>query len=160
MAENSLDIRKDISSLQQDMAKVNVISSRIDTTLEKLTEVSSSVAKLLAVHENRIDQQEKVSAHLSDLIEKRKDEYDKMIGNIYSRINETEKELYREIESTTDKVVKELKQMREEQNNQHVEMNKRINKIEKWIWIVSGGSIAIGFIISEGISLLKLLFNF
>lgn len=146
----------DISSLQQDMAKSIVLVDRLDVTIEKLTEVSTSVSRLLAVHENRLEHQEKIGTQLSNLIEKRKEETDEAIKLLHARISSGEKELYNEFDDQTNKIVKKLDEIQEQHKIQHDELNKRINTIEKWVWMVSGGSIGLGFILSYVFEILKL----
>lgn len=149
--EEYVQLKRDVSILQQDMAKISVISSRIDITIEKLTEVSTSVARLLAVHENRLEQQEKIGTQLASIIEKRKDENGEDIKHLYRRIAESEKETYEEIQKITSEIVIELKAIRKDQNT-------RITKIERCIWLISGGSVVLGFLLSQGLNVIKLFF--
>lgn len=151
MVTNS-DIKKlsdSISILQQDMAQVGALVDRLDVTIEKLTEVSSRVSELLAVQGTRLETQEKVSEHLQELIEKRRVETDTNIKDVYVRVEKVEKDLYAEIENSQEKVIKEIKDMREESTKQHLELSSKVNRLERWMWVVIGGSIVIFWLIER-----------
>lgn len=159
MAVSNSDVKKlseSIAVLQQDMAQVGTLVDRLDVTIEKLTEVSSRVSELLAVQGTRLENQEKVSEHLQELIEKRRVETDTNIKDVYIRVEKVEKDLYTEIENSQDKVISEIKAMREESTKQHLELSSKVNRLERWMWIVIGGSIVIFWLI-ERLKILDLL---
>lgn len=137
---------EDVSYLKQDMAKVGVLVDRLDVTIDKLTEVSSSVSKLLAVHEMKLASQEITQKETIDLVEKRRQETDTKVELLHARISSGEREVKQAMEEQYDEIMAELKEMRKEASNQHKAMNDRISKMEKWMWTVVGGAIVIGFI--------------
>lgn len=91
-----------------DSSILAIIVERLDVAVEKLTEVSRSISQMLAVHENRIDTQEKVSDQLTDLIEQRRKEANEDIKELHSRITTTTRELSDKIADTEKKVLTEL----------------------------------------------------
>lgn len=137
---------EDVSYLKQDMAKVGVLVDRLDVTIDKLTEVSSSVSKLLAVHEMKLASQEITQKETIDLVEKRRQETETKVELLHARISSGEREIKQAMEEQYDEIMSELKEMRKEASNQHKAMNDRISKMEKWMWTVVGGAIVIGFI--------------
>lgn len=142
-------VAENVSHLQQDMAQVGALVDRLDVTIEKLTEVSSTVSQLLAVQGNRLEFQEKVQERLQELVEKRRLETESYVKDLYSKIDSVEKELYNEIEASQDKVLKEIKEMRVESINQHNELKSKVQRAEKWMWMMVGGGAVIGFILSR-----------
>ena len=68
-----------IELLKKDIEQVKDIHTRLDTAIEKLTDVSTSVKQMLAVHEERIAQQESADRNLFELVEKRRAETDTKI---------------------------------------------------------------------------------
>jgi prefoldin subunit 5 len=48
MADNT-EIRVDIESLKKDIENVNAINGKLDTAIDKLTDVSTSIKSMLAV---------------------------------------------------------------------------------------------------------------
>ena len=142
-------LAENVSHLQQDMAQVGALVDRLDVTIEKLTEVSSTVSQLLAVQGNRLEFQEKVQERLQELVEKRRLETESYVKDLYSKIDSVEKELYNEIEASQDKVLKEIKEMRAESTSQHNELKGKVQRAEKWMWMMVGGGAVIGFILSR-----------
>jgi ABC-type transporter Mla subunit MlaD len=147
------ELAKEVSALRADMALINTLVDRLDITIEKLTEVSTSVSQLLAVQGSRLDQQERSSNQLSLLIEKRKDEVSESLENLHKRINTTERDFKHELEKSNEKILQEIKAIREENIVQHKALNEKISKLEKWVWYVTGGAAVIGFLLSKVINL-------
>jgi ABC-type siderophore export system fused ATPase/permease subunit len=130
------------------MAVVNTLVGRLDTTIDKLTDISSSVSNLLAVHETKLTSQEIISKQLSDLVEARRVETDDKIQILHERISSGERELKVNIDEQYDELMKEIKEMRAESAAQHTTLSDRITAMEKWMWTVIGGSAIVGGIIT------------
>jgi hypothetical protein len=128
-----------VFKLQNDVGALSAFVVRADINITKLTEVSTRVSEILAVQGARLETQEKSSDRLQTLIEKRRQETDSLIKEVYIRVEKIEKDLYGEIESSQNKVVDEIKEMRAESNKQHEEMKNKVGKMEKWMWTVMGG---------------------
>ena len=141
-------LSEDVSYLSRDMAVVNTLVGRLDTTIDKLTDISSSVSNLLAVHETKLTSQEIISKQLSDLVEARRVETDDKIQILHERISSGERELKDNIDDQYDELMKEIKEMRAESTIQHNTLSDRITTMEKWMWTVIGGSAIVGGIIS------------
>lgn len=144
-----IKLAENVSHLQQNMAQVGGLVDRLDVTIEKLTEVSATVSQLLAVQGNRLEFTEKVQEKLQELVEKRRVETENYVKDLYGKIGTVEKDLQTDMESNNDKVIKKIEQLRTEGQQQHKDMEKRIARLEKWMWLVVGGSAAIGFILSR-----------
>lgn len=147
------ELAKEVSALRANMAQIDTLVDRLDVTIEKLTEVSTNVSQLLAVQGSRLDQQERSSNQLSLLIEKRKDEVSEGIEILHKRINTTEKDFKQELEKLNEKILEEIKAIREDNLEQHKALNEKISKLEKWMWIVTGGAAVVGFLLSKVINL-------
>jgi ABC-type transporter Mla subunit MlaD len=128
-----------VTKLQSDVISLSTFVERADKNITKLTEVSSRISELLAVQGARLDTQEKTSDQLQDLLEKRRQEYDNNIKDVYVRVEKMEKDIYKEIDDTYNKVLTEIKEMRVEGNKQHAEMKNKVERLEKWMWTVMGG---------------------
>jgi septation ring formation regulator EzrA len=141
-------LAEDVSYLSRDMAVVNTLVGRLDTTIDKLTDISSSVSNLLAVHETKLTSQEIISKQLSDLVEARRVETDDKVQLLHERISSGERELKESIDDQYDELMKEIKEMRAESTVQHNTLSDRITTMEKWMWTVLGGSAILGGIIT------------
>jgi prefoldin subunit 5 len=144
-------IAENVSYLQQDMAKVGMLVDRLDTTIDKLADISNNVSNLLAVHETKLSAQEIISKQTVDLVEKRRVETDDKLQTIHSRISSGEKELADKIDTQYDEIMLELKDMRRESTEQHNKLSGRITTMEKWMWAVVGGSGVVGALITIAI---------
>ena len=127
---NLQKIAENLSYLEKDMAKVGMLVDRLDTTIDKLTDISTNISQLLAVHETKLSAQEIISKQTTDLVEKRRVEMDEKIDTQY------------------DEIMRELKEMRVESTTQHNKLSGRINTMEKWMWTVIGGAIVVGSLIT------------
>jgi hypothetical protein len=130
------------------MAVVGALVDRLDTTIDKLTDISNSVSSLLAVHETKLTSQEIISKQLADLVEARRVETDDKIQILHERISSGERELKASIDDQYDELMKEIKEMRAESTVQHNTLSDRITTMEKWMWTVIGGSAIVGGIIA------------
>jgi septation ring formation regulator EzrA len=141
-------LAEDMSYLRKDMAVVGALVDRLDTTIDKLTDISNSVSSLLAVHETKLTSQEIISKQLADLVEARRVETDDKIQILHERISSGERELKTSIDDQYDELMKEIKAMRAESTLQHNTLSDRITTMEKWMWTVIGGSAIVGGLIT------------
>lgn len=119
-----------------DSSILGIIVERLDVAVEKLTEVSRSISQMLAVHENRIDTQEKVSDQLTNLIEQRRKEANEDIKELHSRITTTTRELSEKIDDTEKKVLLKLTELQSTPSPIYE---------NKYVWMVVGGLIVLSW---------------
>jgi mevalonate kinase len=132
------EVASNLSVVQKELAQFSKFVDRMDVTIEKLTEVSSTVSQLLAVQGNRLESQEKLMGHMQSMLDKRKDETDKNTKDIYEKIQETENNIYEEIEVSNEKILLEVKNLAQKFDDHNKVTNDRITKIEKWMWTAIG----------------------
>lgn len=136
----------DVSYLQQDMAKIGMLVDRLDITIDKLAEVSTSLSQLLAVHETKISAQDAIVKNVSDLVEKRREEMEENVKLLHARISSGEKEMEDKLDDRSESILEELKEMRAESAKQHEALNNRITVLEKWMWVVVGALAVLNFL--------------
>lgn len=105
------------------------------TAIEKIGEASNNISQILAVHEERLDTQER------ERMERRK-ESDAAVKEVHSRISTASREQQAAISSSEAKVLNEIKLLRTEVNKEQEHMEDRIRKLEQWRWILMGILIA------------------
>ena len=127
------EIKVDIQTLKRDIENVNAIQGKLDTAIDKLTDVSSSIKSMLAVHEEKLTRQEKVDEVIFEKLKDRADE----ISDVY-------RELKRDIEITEKRLINEIKALRND-------IGGRVGVLEKYRWIILGAFIAIGWILSKNL---------
>ena len=146
------DVKKlseNVASLQKDMAQVGTLVDRLDVTIEKLTEVSSTVSQLLAVQGNRLEFQEKVQERLEKIVEDRRQETDKNIKDVYFRIEKVERDLQDDMDDNYNKIASKIEELKKEGNEQHKIINDRMTRMERWMWMLIGGGIVVGTLFNQ-----------
>ena len=127
------DIKVDIESLKKDIENMNTINGRIDTAIDKLTDVSTSIKSMLAVHEEKIQRQEKIDEIIFDKLKDRADE----ISDVY-------RELKKDVEMSEKRLLIEIKSLKND-------IGARVGVLERYKWLILGGAIVIGWIMSKNL---------
>ena len=129
------DINTEVALLKKEVSDIKVIFSRLDVAIEKITDVSSCVNRMLAVHEEKIANAEEAQVRANT-------EFTHDIKELHSRVTSNYKELT------------EMMQLHHKEQALHIQqlqndLNGRVGILEKWRWLIIGGSIVIGFIIQK-----------
>ena len=123
----------------QDQAKIH---DRLDIAIEKLTDVSNSIHRMLAVHEEKIARQEEAIFQAEEQIEVRRNELTGKIDELHSRITTNTKEIMTAASAQHQQQNKEIQRMRDE-------LISRVGVLEKWRHVLIGGSIVVGFMLHK-----------
>jgi|TARA_R100000005_G_C4829206_1_gene106495 hypothetical protein len=83
-----------VAVLDQKLEDLRDIVVRIDSAIEKLSEVNSNVSKMLAVHEERITKQEEIDTILFAKIDKLRDKMDLDHDKISARLSLLERRVW------------------------------------------------------------------
>jgi len=142
MAELETEIKL-IKKELQDQAKIH---NRLDIAIEKLTDVSNSIHRMLAVHEEKISRQEEALAESEQKLEIRRTELSVKIDELHSRITTNTKE-----------IMTAAAQQHKEQNTEiqkiKDDLASRVGVLEKWRHVLIGCSIVAGFLLHKFINL-------
>ena len=128
---DTTELRVDIESLKKYIENVNTINGRIDTAIDKLTDVSTSIKSMLAVHEEKITRQEKVDEVIFDKLREREAE----ITDVY-------RELKKDVEMSEKRLLIEIKGLK-------IDIGARVGMLERYKWLIMGGAIVLGWILSK-----------
>ena len=120
-------IRTDVEILKRDMEMIASLAEKVDLAIDKLSAVSVTVDKMLAVHETRLQNNEQQREIL------------------HQRISDMKKE-----------ITEEFKSLKEENRKQHSQTNERLEKLERWRWFVVGVATVIGFSLAQMESLTRI----
>jgi hypothetical protein len=93
------DVR--VALLEQKVEDLKPIILKIDFAIEKLSEVNTTVSRMLAVHEERISKQEEVDNILFAKIDKLRDKVDINNDSLFERVRELEKRVWMAIGALT-----------------------------------------------------------
>tara|TARA_Y100000004_G_scaffold51141_1_gene56537 strand:+ start:631 stop:1062 length:432 start_codon:yes stop_codon:yes gene_type:complete len=136
------ELETEVRLLKRELEEQTKIHDRLDVAIEKLTDVSNSINRMLAVHEEKIARQEEAIVEAEQQIEIRRGELMLKIDELHSRITTNTKEIM------TAAAEQHAQQNREIQKL-HNEINLRIGVLEKWRHVLIGGSIVIGFLLHK-----------
>ena len=130
MAESITDLKVEVAGIKKDIEQVNNLNGRLDTAIEKLTDVSTAIKSMLAVHEEKIARQEQIDEVIFDKLKERAGEIDTV-----------HRELSKEIQQVEKKLLLEIRQMK-------LDIGGRVGILERYKWLVLGGAIVIGWVFS------------
>tara|TARA_Y100001937_G_scaffold92003_1_gene124531 strand:+ start:64 stop:495 length:432 start_codon:yes stop_codon:yes gene_type:complete len=131
MPNDTTDIKVELATLKNEIENVNSIHGRIDTAIDKLTDVSTSIKSMLAVHEEKIQRQEQVDEVIFNKLKERQQEIDKVFRDLQREMDQVEKRLLIEIKSLRN------------------DISGRVGVLEKYRWIILGGFLALGWVVSK-----------
>ena len=125
------------------------VVKKLDSSLDKISEVSNSIAKLLAVHDERLGTLEKTS-------DKRGDE----VKELHSRITTQTREIFEKLEAMEERIERRISEGSNTTSAQHERINsemkeaiqkisERITLLEGWRWYVLGAAATVGWIVSK-----------
>ena len=130
MADNT-DIRVELATLKQEIENSKDIQGRLDTAIDKLTDVSTCVKSMLAVHEEKIQRAEQTDEVIFTKLRERQNEIDSGYRDLQREMDQVEKRLLNEIKALRN------------------DIGSRVGVLEKYRWIIIGGFLAIGWILSK-----------
>ena len=113
-------------------------SDRIETAIQRLADVSVELKSIIAVHDQRINQQEKDTSIIFKLLENRRKELDDKINEVYV-----------DMSNKDNNILEQIQQMRKESSEQHRSLNEKITQLEKFIWIATGGGMVLVWALSN-----------
>ena len=132
----------EIKLLKKDITQSEAIHVRLDTAIEKLTELAVNIKSMLAVHESKIARAEQVDDDIFVLLEGRRKEWDADLKELHSRITTNTRELREEMIDCEKRILLEIRSVRGE-------LSGRVGLLEKWRWLIIGGAIVIGVIFTD-----------
>ncbi len=93
MADDLFEARSDIQNLttelqilKNEVEQVSTVTTKLDTAIDKLTDISGSIKSMLAVHEEKLSKQEEIDKAIFNLIENRRVEFDSTYKELHARI--------------------------------------------------------------------------
>ena len=129
----------EIALLKREVDDMKGIHVRLDSAIEKIAEVSSSLHTVIAVHEEKLARQE-------ETLEESEKQLRVNVQELHSRITTNAKETSQHMSEMERRLLEELQTIRREMSN-------RVGMLEKWKWVIVGGSIVAGFIIQKIITI-------
>jgi len=144
------EIKTQIALLEQDAKSAEQIHNKLEVAIEKLTEITISLKGMLVQQETKLAKAEETDNDIFVTLEARQVKWDNDLKELHSRITTNSRELREHQVQSESKMLYELRNLRQQLDN-------RVAVLEKWRWIIVGGSIIIGLLISNPDSMLMQL---
>ena len=132
------NVETELALLKREVDDMKGIHARLDTAIEKIADVSSSLHTVIAVHEEKLARQE-------ETLDDNEKHFRDNVQELHSRITTNAKE-------TTQHMSEMERRLQEEFSKLRGELSNRVGVLEKWKWVIIGGSIVAGFILQKIIS--------
>jgi hypothetical protein len=139
---------QDVAVLKEQNQTSETIHGRLDSAIDKLTDIQSGVKSMLAVHEERLIRAEESDAELTDVMEQRNRLWQDDLKELHGRITSTSRDFI-EINNEHEKVViKKVDDVQQYFILEAQKFDKRLSELERWKWIIIGISVAVGISVS------------
>tara|TARA_Y100000992_G_scaffold268769_1_gene208094 strand:- start:309 stop:710 length:402 start_codon:yes stop_codon:yes gene_type:complete len=119
MSDQLQKLVQDVAVLKEQNATSADIHGRLDSAIDKLTDIQSGIKSMLAVHEERIVRAEESDVEIQSIMENRQETIREDIQTLHGRITD------------------ETKEMRQY-------FNDKLHQLEKTKWIMVGVACALG----------------
>ena len=138
-----------VAVIEHDLKQIQVVFSRLDLAIEKIGDVSNCINKMLAVHDTKLEAQESVNEDIYTSLEVHRQETKASNAELHSRITTTTRELEAKLQSTEDKMLAAIGALKTSVDKEEEKNKNRIDKLERTKYIMIGGGIVLGAIITK-----------
>jgi len=136
------NLKTDIALLKKDAKTGELIHQRLEQTLEKLSDCAVSLKGILAQQETKLQRAEQTDEDIFITLESRRKEWDNDLKELHSRITTNSRELREHQVQSENKMLSEIRAVR-------TQLSERVGVLEKWRWLIIGGSIILGLMMSN-----------
>ena len=143
MSEKELnEIQTKIALLEKDAKTGEQIHRRLEIAIGKLSDCAISLKGMLAQQEQKLAKAEQTDDDIFITLESRRKEWDNDLKELHSRITTNSRELREHQVRSEQTMLNELRAMKSQ-------LSERVGVLEKWRWLIIGGSIIIGLMMSN-----------
>ena len=146
------NLKTEIALLKKDAKTGELIHQRLEVAIEKLSDIGISCKQMLSQQQTRLERAEQTDDDIFITLESRRKEWDKDLKELHSRITTNSRELREHQVQSENKMLDELRAMR-------TQLSERVGVLEKWRWIIIGGSIIVGLMMSNPDNMIFDFFN-
>ena len=135
-------IKTEIALLKKDAKTGELIHQRLEVAVDKLSDCAISLKAMLATQEQKLSRAEQTDDDIFITLESRRKEWDNDLKELHSRITTNTRELREHQVQSEQTMLNELRSMK-------TQLSERVGVLEKWRWLIIGGSIIIGLMMSN-----------
>ena len=145
------NLKTEIALLKKDAKTGELIHQRLEIAIDKLSEIVISCKQMLAQQEQKLQKAEQTDDDIFITLESRRKEWDNDLKELHSRISTQARDLRESQYQSENKLLNEIRAVR-------TQLSERVGVLEKWRWLIIGGSIIIGLMMSNPDSMLMKMF--
>jgi len=143
------DLKTDVELLKRDVAGVANLVDRFDITIEKLGDISESMNRILAVHELRLENQQKELESFLKLFQEHREDHKRESELLHDRISSKHSDTKVDVDRGHQALCNKMDQMSSDMKTYNQTLNDRVTKLEQWKWWVMGISVGLIFILTQ-----------
>jgi len=136
----------EVELLKREVTEMKQIHLRLDSAIEKIADVSSALHTIMAVHEEKLIRQE-------EALDEQEKEFKNTVQELHSRITSNAKETSTQMGEMERRLVDAMREHGRNEAEQFIklreELSTRVGVLEKWRYVIIGGSIVVGFALTE-----------
>ena len=159
VSQDIQEIKLDIGLLKRDANQIGILHQKLDKTVDKLQELTSTISSMLPLHEERLKRQEITDEELGRKIDRRKSEMLEEIKTLHHRIDAHKEENSIRLDGLEQRILETIDELRLDNAKEREYLEQRLNKIEKYRWIAVGIILTLVFFV-KNLNPLKTLFGF
>ena len=135
-------LKTEIALLKKDAKTGELIHQRLEVAVDKLTEITVSLKGMIAQQQTKLERAEQTDDDIFITLESRRKEWDNDLKELHSRISTQARDLRESQYQSESKLLNEIRAVR-------TQLSERVGVLEKWRWLIIGGSIIIGLMMSN-----------
>ena len=140
-------------ALESEIGVLKSVVTKLDSSLEKISEAANNIGRLLAVHNERLVQLEKASDQRSDEIKELNQRISHQTKEIVEKIACVEKTMEDRLRANSSVLMKQHQKTQSDLTT----FDDRIGILERWRWFIIGGAAAVGYLIGNLADIVKFL---
>ena len=145
-------LETEIAVIKNDVNQIGQLFSKLETALDKITDVSNNIGQILAVHEQRLKDGEVHFDELRKDMDNAEDKFDNEVKDLHSRLTTNTREIEQKMSNEVDKVLEAIKDLKSHMVNKHDKLETRLAALERWRWILLGAFVAGAMLVGNGVT--------
>lgn len=124
-----------MAEISTDVEVLKTVVNKLDTSIERIAETSGQISQLLAVHEQRLNDQEK-----------RDDYLETDVKVLHKRITETTEDIIKELHEVERRLGDGGMEQHQQLSAEISAVGDRVGTLEKWKWYIVGAIVGISIV--------------
>lgn len=132
------NVELQVGLLEKDVEQTTKLLEKISESLDKMSEISINLSRMITLHEQKHEQHEKVEAYLKEDIK-----------DLHSRITTVTREIHDKIEHIEKHISSKIDTLRNELFRNGSGNKNFIKEIDRYKWMIVGGALTLGWLIGN-----------